>query len=232
MIINPFGGTFKDSIPYTTNFLKNKKILVCFGNRLALTACVMTPSIQQSLIGGTTTEDEALVIQMDKNPDLLIVTEFLERGYGIRLVEKAKKINPNIKALIFLDRETPEVVQEAMEAGADGVMFTSSIGTGHGDFIKALKTTSEGGIYYPNKIRDICCKESKPTPILIDPLSDRELEVINCLVHGMKNTEIAKALSISTETVKSHVSTTIHKLGVRDRTQAVVFALTNGFIKV
>ena len=47
---------------------------------------------------------------------------------------------------------------------------------------------------------------------------------------GMKNTEIAESLHISTETVKNHVSTTIHKLGVRDRTQAVVFALTHGLV--
>ena len=93
--------------------------------------------ILQSLVGGTTTEDEVLQIQLESNPDLLITSEDLERGYGIRLVEKAKKQSPDLKALIFLSRETPEVVQEAMEAGADGVMFISSIGSRDGDFIHA-----------------------------------------------------------------------------------------------
>ena len=67
--------------------------------------------------------------------------------------------------------------------------------------------------------------------MLTDPLSDRKLEVIRGIIKGMKNLEIAEALFISAETVKSHVSTTIQKLGVRDRTQAAVFALTYGLIE-
>ena len=51
------------------------------------------------------------------------------------MLKPLKKRTPDLKALIFLQRETPEVVQEAMEAGADGVIFTSSIATGNGDFI-------------------------------------------------------------------------------------------------
>ena len=59
-----------------------------------------------------TTEDEALEIQQECQPDLLITSEDLEKGYGIRLVETIKKRTPDLKALIFLQRETPEVVQE------------------------------------------------------------------------------------------------------------------------
>ena len=68
-------------------------------------------------------------------------------------------------------------------------------------------------------------------PILIDPLSERELEVIRGIIQGMKNNEIAETLFISTETVKSHVSNAIQKLGVKDRTQAAVYALTHGLVE-
>ena len=187
--------------------------------------------ILQSLVGGTTTEDEVLQIQLESNPDLLITSENLERGYGIRLLEKAKKQSPDLKALIFLSRETPEAVQEAMEAGADGVMFISSIGTGDGDFIHALRTTNSGGIDYPRAVLQAATAKVKPAPILVEPLSERELEVIQCIIQGMKNAEIADSLLVSAETVKSHVSTAIHKLGVRDRTQAAVFALTHGLVE-
>ena len=85
----------------------------------------------------------------------MITSEDLEKGYGIRLVEKAKDYFPGIKALIFLERETPEVVQEAMEAGADGVMFVSSIGTGSGDFVQALSATNNGSVYYPEAVRKV-----------------------------------------------------------------------------
>ena len=211
--------------------LAKKRVLVSSKNRLTLSAlCLCTP-ILQSLVGGATTEDEALQIQKESNPDILITSEDLEKGYGIRLVEIAKQKSPDLKALIFLKRETPEVVQEAMEAGADGVMFNSSIGSGNGDFIQALSTTNSGGIYYPKAVRQVATAKIKAVPILIDPLSERELEVIRGIIQGMKNNEIAETLFISTETVKSHVSNAIQKLGVKDRTQAAVYALTHGLVE-
>ena len=211
--------------------LAKKRVLVSSKNRLTLSAlCLCTP-ILQSLVGGATTEDEALQIQKESNPDILITSEDLEKGYGIRLVEIAKQKSPDLKALIFLKRETPEVVQEAMEAGADGVTFNSSIGSGNGDFIQALSTTNSGGIYYPKAVRQVATAKVKSVPILIDPLSERELEVIRGIIQGMKNNEIAETLFISTETVKSHVSNAIQKLGVKDRTQAAVYALTHGLVE-
>ena len=229
--INPSDSAIQQASDACKNMLENKRVLVCSKNRLTLTSLSLAAPILQSLVGGATTEDEALQIQLESNPDLLITSEDLERGYGIRLVEKAKDHSPDLKALIFLQRETPEVVQEAMQAGADGVMFMSSIGTGNGDFIHALSTTNSGGIYYPRAVREAATAKVKPAPILVDPLSERELEVIRCIIRGMRNTEIAESLFVSAETVKSHVSTAIHKLGVRDRTQAAVFALTHGLIE-
>ena len=92
------------------------------------------------------------------------------KGYGIKLVEIIKKRTPELQALIFLQRETPEVVHEAMEAGADGVMFSSSIGTGNGDFIQALTTTAGGGIYSPMAFRQVVSKKLRPAPVIADPL--------------------------------------------------------------
>ena len=231
MLINPSELPLQKAADACQKLLSNKKVLVCSKNRLTLSAlCLCTP-ILQSLVGGATTEEEALHVLQESYPDILITSEDLEKGYGIRLVEKAKDHSPDLKALIFLQRETPEVVQEAMEAGADGVMFMSSIGTGNGDFIHALSTTNSGGIYYPRAVREAAMTKVKPAPVLIDPLSERELEVIRCIIRGMRNNEIADSLFVSAETVKSHVSTAIHKLGVRDRTQAAVFALTHGLIE-
>ena len=82
----------------------------------------------------------------------------------------------------------------------------------------------------PNGLREAVSKKPLLATVHADPLSQRELEVIRCIIEGMKNLEIVEALFISAETVKSHVSTVIQKLGVRDRTQAAVFALTNGLV--
>ncbi|MEW5939544.1 MAG: response regulator transcription factor [Chloroflexota bacterium] len=62
------------------------------------------------------------------------------------------------------------------------------------------------------------------------PLSDREMEVLECVVRGMSNKEIATMLGISHQTVKNHVTSILRKFGVEDRTQAVVYALKRGWV--
>ncbi len=211
--------------------LAQSRVVVCMGDRLTLTSFCMASPIQPSLIGAATTEEEGLALVSSTQPDVVIASEDLEKGYGIRLVESIKTTSPNIRLLIFLRRESQEVVQEAIAAGADGVMFVSSLGTGKGDFIQALNTTTHGGVYFPTAVRQVMVSQGKPKPDLIEPLSERELEVVRCITQGMKNSEIAQTMFISGETVKTHVSTAIQKLGVRDRTQAAVFALTHGLIE-
>jgi len=64
------------------------------------------------------------------------------------------------------------------------------------------------------------------------PLSDREMEVLSCVVQGMSNKEIATLLGISHQTVKNHITSILRKFSVEDRTQAVVYALKRGWIKL
>lgn len=64
------------------------------------------------------------------------------------------------------------------------------------------------------------------------PLSEREMEVLGCMARGLSNKEIANALGISHQTVKNHVTSILHKLGVEDRTQAVLYALRYGWVRL
>jgi DNA-binding NarL/FixJ family response regulator len=64
------------------------------------------------------------------------------------------------------------------------------------------------------------------------PLSDREMEVLSCVVKGMSNKEIATSLGISHQTVKNHVTSVLRKFNVEDRTQAVVYALKRGWVQL
>ena len=91
MRIYPSEGALKKATDACKQMLANKRVLVCSKNWLKLTAASLAEPILQSLVDSTTTEDEALQIQLESNPDLLITSEDIERGYGIWLVEKAKK---------------------------------------------------------------------------------------------------------------------------------------------
>ena len=78
--------------------------------------------------------------------------------------------------------------------------------------------------------RDLATGDQEVEPLFI-PLSAREVEVLDYIAKGNSNKEIARALSISDQTVKNHITSIMRKLAVNDRTQAVVYALRQGWIK-
>ena len=78
------------------------------------------------------------------------------------------------------------------------------------------------------KVRQLYSEPGNP----FHPLSEREAEVLTCVVKGMSNKEIASSLGISHQTVKNHVTSILRKFGVEDRTQAVVYALKRGWVKL
>ena len=196
------------------------------GDLLTLAAFSLFPPITNTLVGSVSTEREALAACKDKQPDLLYITECLEQGYGIPLAVKVKAISPDTRVLLFLHRETQEVVRDALDAHIDGIAFVSSIGQGFdGDFFKSLEAMANGNSYYPKEVRETAGFKKD---LILNELSTRETEVLEALCQGMSNKEIADVMFLSTETIKSHVSTIISKLGVKDRTQAVITCIRAG----
>ena len=70
------------------------------------------------------------------------------------------------------------------------------------------------------------------TESVFSPLTPREVEILDCVARGNSNKEIARLLSISDQTVKNHITSILRKLAVNDRTQAVIYALRHGWIKI
>ena len=200
--------------------------MVAMGDLLTLGAFSFVPWIAESLIGAFTTEREALAACMEKQPDLLYLTEQLQQGYGIPSASQVKQVSPNTRVLLFLHRENQEVVREAIDTHIDGIAFVSSIGKGvDGDFLKSLVAIGNGESYFPKEVWELAGFE---TSQILSDLSERETEVLEALCQGMSNKEIAEVMFVSTETVKSHVSTIIGKFGVKDRTQVVIASIRAG----
>ena len=220
------------AVDAAAKFFHNQRVVACCGDRFTLTCLCLTEPIRRAVVGAATTEDECFDLVLRTKPSLLICSEDLETGYGMNLLRRVKTKHPNCQLLIVLTRETQAVVQEAMEAFADAVIFKSSLGTGNGDFIQALKTLSEGGVYYPEEIRRLGASQTSTTdlPPLIEELTDRELEVVTGVAHGLTNQLIGSRLGISVETVKTHVVNAKGKLVATDRTQMAVKALLYGLI--
>ena len=223
--------TTQEAIAQACVLLQGRRLLLVFGDRLTLSALAITEPIQPSLVGAATTEDEGLELVQRTQPDLLICSSDLETGYDPVLLKRVKAELPTCQLLIVLERETKALVREALDAFADGVIFKSSLGTGRGDLIGALRTIAEGGVYYPAEIRRLAASAPQPDlPPLVEELTPRELDVVAAVSRGLKNNSIADLLGISLETVKTHVGNAMDKLGARDRTQMAVTALLYGLI--
>lgn len=223
---NPKSETIQGVLQEGKILWAGKTSVVAMGDRLTLGSFSMVPVITNTLVGAFSTEREALAACQERKPDLLYLTEHLEQGYGIPLAIKVKEASPNTRVLLFLHRENQDVVREALNAHVDGIAFVSSIGKGvEGDLFKSLSAIAHGSSYYPKEVREMA--GFKKNEILND-LSARETEVLEALCQGMSNKSIAESMFVSPETVKTHVSTIISKLGVKDRTQAVIASIRAG----
>ena len=223
---NPRSETIQEAVREGKNLLSGKSVMLAMGDRLTLGAFSLVTPIANCLIGSFSTEREALDACKEKKPDLLYVTEQLEQGYGIPLAARVKEVSPKTRVLLFLHRENQEIVRDALDAHIDGIAFVSSIGMGlDGDFIQCLSAIANGSSYYPKEVRETAGFEKS---LILSELSSRETEVLEALCQGMSNKEIAEVMFVSPETVKSHVSTIISKLGVKDRTQAVIASIRAG----
>ena len=144
----------RDAFEEVKGLLAGKTSMACMGDMLTLAAFSHAIPINNSLLGAFTTEREALMACQDKQPDLLYITEQLEQGYGINLALKVKNISPATSVLLFLHRESQDVVREAIEANVDGIIFVHSIGqSADGDFLKSIRAIANGSSYYPKEVR-------------------------------------------------------------------------------
>lgn len=226
MEFNPRSATVQAVIQEGQSLWAGKTAIVAMADLLTLGAFSLVPPITNSLVGAFSTEREALSACEKKQPDLLYLTEHLEQGYGIQLARKTKQVSPKTRVLLFLHRENQEVIRDALDASIEGIAFVSSIGQGiEGDFFKSLKAIANGSTYYPKEVREVAGFQKS---LILNELSARETEVLEALCQGMSNKDIAESMFISPETVKTHVSTIISKLGVKDRTQAVITSIRAG----
>jgi DNA-binding NarL/FixJ family response regulator len=162
-------------------------------------------------------------------PDLVIMDIGLPRLDGIAAAEKIRTQLPTVKIVMLTSHTIQTEVIAALAAGADAYCVK---GAKVEQLINAIAVVQDGATYLDPQIARLVIDNLKPaTPNQnIDSLSEREMEVLELIVEGKSNPQIAKILHLSPNTIKTHVRSIMNKLTVDDRVQAAVVALRSGLI--
>ncbi|MGH3758380.1 response regulator [Actinophytocola sp.] len=137
-----------------------------------------------------------------------------------------------VKVVILTTFDREDYLFEALRCGASGFLLKNASPE---DLVESVRVVARGdALLSPEVTRKVVARFSTPatTPPVSRPpeLTDREFEVLVALARGASNAEIARELYLGESTVKTHVSRVLAKLGLRDRTHAVVFAYENGIV--
>ena len=195
--------------------------LTRFGLKTALETKEYISSILEEASGEAAIETAA-----KEKPDAVIMDLGLKAMNGIEAAKALKKENSDIKIIILTSHSSADEVLESIKAGASAFCSKDINPETLADI---LPSVIEGALWFDAKVSDIILDKINNNGIFktleIDSsynLTDREKEVINYICSGLNNSDIAKMLDVSVNTVKVHVSSIIQKLGVEDRTQAAV----------
>jgi DNA-binding NarL/FixJ family response regulator len=163
-------------------------------------------------------------------PDLAIMDIGLPQLDGIAATQEIKTLMPEIRIVMLTSHIAENEMMAALSSGADAYCVK---GTSLEQLLVAIASATEGAVYLDPQIarRVIDHLTVVPTAIApVNPLSDRELEVLKLIVEGLSNPEIAETLHLSLSTIKTHIRSIMNKLAVDDRVQAAVVALRSGLI--
>jgi DNA-binding NarL/FixJ family response regulator len=167
-------------------------------------------------------------------PDVILMDINIPDKNGIEVTGLIKKDYPNIKILMLTMHDHDEYFMSAIREGADGYLLKDAPSQ---HVVDAIRSVVKGqSVIHPAMTKkflnfQVSDKVAEPVRENKDTLlTEREREVLLCLVQGMNNKEIAQSLFISDKTVKIHVSKIFKKLDVKSRSQVVIYAVQNQLV--
>lgn len=158
-------------------------------------------------------------------PDLALVDLRLPGESGIEIIRRLRPLAPECRYIILTTYADPEDVRMAMEAGVDGYILKEALPE---EMTSALRLVSRGRPYFDPSVMQMMLHQPKKGEDNLSELTDREMEVLRALTRGLSNREIAGMLFVTEHTVKKHISSILCKLDLKDRTQAALYAVSNG----
>ena len=168
------------------------------------------------------TADDALAAAGGHEPDVVLLDIGLPDRSGLHLGREILEAHPDTKIVIVTSLEDQRALQEAVKLGFHGFLTKD---TKLPQLVRAIRDVSEGQLVVPHRLATRRRNgESEEVALLASQLTPREREVLSLLVAGSNSSEIARALRVSPNTVRTHVQSILAKLQVHSRLEAVAFA--------
>jgi DNA-binding NarL/FixJ family response regulator len=164
--------------------------------------------------------EEAVRMFRQHRPDVTLMDLRLPNMSGLEALKAIRREDPAARCVILTTYEGDEDIHQALAAGAAGYLIKAMPNE---TLVDALRQVHGGNRFLPPPVAQSLAARTPNSD-----LSPREREVLSLIVQGRSNREIATSLGIKEATVKSHVSVILERLGVSDRTQAVLAALQRG----
>lgn len=186
-----------------------------------------------AVVGAVGSAEEALPEIPVAMPDVLLLDVKLPNLNGVELIRRLQGLGRLPPTLILTTFEDDELLFEGLKAGARGYMLKD---ISLEQLLEGIREIARGGSYVKPAVTERilqAARKNEAASLTAPPLgllTEREREVLRLLASGYSNREIARALVVSTGTVKNHVSSILGKLGVRDRTRAVLTGLQSGLL--
>ena len=215
------------AMPHTSNIRPSEKIRVLLVDdhmviRMGLmTATSDTPDME--VVADVESGEEAIEAYRRLRPDVVVLDLRMHGMSGIETIRALRQEFPSARILIFSNFAKGEEVYQSMKAGAAGFVVKEMPLE---RLLDAIRQVHGGKQYMPAEVA------ARVGERLLAHLSPRELDVLRLLAEGMSNKEIAARLGVVEGTVKIHVVNILSKLGVSDRTQALVAAVKLGIIQL
>jgi DNA-binding NarL/FixJ family response regulator len=208
--------------------LADDQALVRAGFRMILRA---EPGI--AVVGEAANGHEAVAAVEAHEPDVVLMDVRMPELDGIQATARIAESCPHSRVLVLTTFDLDEVVFGALRAGASGFLLKDAP---EERLVTAIRVVAEGGsLFAPAVTRRLVEQFARhsplPTPAALGELTAKEVEVLTLMGRGLTNAEIARALFITENTVKTHVAHVLMKLDLRDRVQAVVLAYESGLIR-
>ena len=167
-------------------------------------------------------------------PDIVVMDVRMPDVNGIEATKQIKASFPKVRVLVFTAHDDDRYVFPLLDAGANGYVLKT---TGQRDLIKAIRDVYRGQTaLHPEIARRVVERLTQKNRYqaegMVEALTEREMEVLGAVARGWSNKEVSESLHISPHTVQVHLSNIFGKLNVKTRTEAVLYAIRQGWVEV